>query len=124
MGNDYENIQRIYEEGYRGLSMQPLVNPKYQSIHAAPGYSIRKGALPGYPGRADQFELGAVGDYQVGTAVPVDEERPTDVEKAEIINIDVIEKVDQLMEEAEEDGKPYTVIQLAKLKEHIISLSQ
>ena len=124
MGNDYENIQRIYEEGYRGLSMQPLVNPKYQSIHAAPGYSIRKGALPGYPGRADQFELGAVGDYQVGTAVPVDEERPTDVEKAEIINIDVIEKVDQLMEEAEEDGMEYAVLQLSRLKEHIISLSQ
>ena len=120
MGNDYENIQRIYEEGYRGLSMQPLVNPKYQSIHAAPGYSIRKGALPGYPGRADQFELGVVGDYQVGTAVAVDEE----VEAAEIINLDVLEKVDELIEESNDEGMEYAVLQLSKLKEHIISLSQ
>lgn len=123
MGNDYENIQRIYEEGYRGLSMQPLVNPKYQSIHAAPGYSIRRGTLP-YPGKEDAYELGVAGNYQVGTAVAVDEEKPTDVEKAEIINLDVLKIVEEFIKEAEEDGKPYTVIQLAKLKEHIISLSQ
>jgi hypothetical protein len=123
VGNDYENIQRIYEEGYRGLSMQPLVNPKYQSIHAAPGYSIRRGTLP-YPGKEDAYELGVAGNYQVGTAVAVDEEKPTDVEKAEIINLDVLKIVEEFIKEAEEDGKPYTVIQLAKLKEHIISLSQ
>lgn len=123
MGNDYENIQRIYEEGYRGLSMQPLVNPKYQSIHAAPGYSIRRGTLP-YPGKEDAYELGVAGNYQVGTAVAVDEEKPTDVEKAEIINLDVLKKLEELQKVADEDGMNYAIDLLAKLKNHIISLSQ
>ncbi len=118
--NDFQELQKIYE-GYRGLSMQPPVNSKYKAAHAPAGYSYRKGALPGYPGRVDQFELGAVGDYQVPTvAVIADEE----VEAAEIINLDVLEKVDELIEESNDEGMEYAVLQLSKLKEHIISLSQ
>ena len=118
--NDFQELQKIYE-GYRGNSMQPPVNSKYKAAHAPAGYSYRKGALPGYPGRVDQFELGVVGDYQVPTATPIGDE---EVEAAEIINLDVLEKVDELIEESNDEGMEYAVLQLSKLKEHIISLSQ
>ncbi len=124
MGNDYENIQKLYEEGYRGLDYNPGPNAKYTANMAPNGYSYRKGQLPtGYPGAGgySQYNYAQAGGYQVPTvAVIADEE----IEAAEIINLDVIEKVDQLMEEAEEDGMEYAVLQLSRLKEHIISLSQ
>lgn len=124
MGNDYENIQKLYEEGYRGLDYNPGPNAKYTANMSPNGYSYRKGQLPtGYPGAGgySQYNYAQAGGYQVPTvAVIADEE----IEAAEIINLDVIEKVDQLMEEAEEDGMEYAVLQLSRLKEHIISLSQ
>ena len=124
MGNDYENIQKLYEEGYRGLDYNPGPNAKYTANMAPNGYSYRKGQLPtGYPGAGgySQYNYAQAGGYQVPTvAVIADEE----IEAAEIINLDVIEKVDQLMEEAEEDGMEYAVLQLSRLKEHIISLSR
>jgi len=124
VGNDYENIQKLYEEGYRGLDYNPGPNAKYTANMSPNGYSYRKGQLPtGYPGAGgySQYNYAQAGGYQVPTvAIIADEE----IEAAEIINIDVIEKVDQLMEEAEEDGMEYAVLQLSRLKEHIISLSQ
>ena len=124
MGNDYENIQKLYEEGYRGLDYNPGPNAKYTANMAPNGYSYRKGQLPtGYPGAGgySQYNYAQAGGYQVPTvAVIADEE----IEAAEIINLDVIEKVDQLIEEAEGDGMEYAVLQLSRLKEHIISLSQ
>ena len=124
MGNDYENIQKLYEEGYRGLDYNPGPNAKYTANMSPNGYSYRKGQLPtGYPGAGgySQYNYAQAGGYQVPTvAVIADEE----IEAAEIINLDVIEKVDQLIEEAEEDGMEYAVLQLSRLKEHIISLSQ
>jgi hypothetical protein len=124
VGNDYENIQKLYEEGYRGLDYNPGPNAKYTANMAPNGYSYRKGQLPtGYPGAGgySQYNYAQAGGYQVPTvAVIADEE----IEAAEIINLDVIEKVDQLMDEAEEDGMEYAVLQLSRLKEHIISLSQ
>jgi hypothetical protein len=87
------------------------------------GHSYRKGQLPtGYPGAGgySQYNYKQEVIKYLRSGYIVDEE----VEAAEIINIDVIEKVDQLMEEAEEDGMEYAVLQLSRLKEHIISLSQ
>ena len=124
MGNDYENIQKLYEEGYRGLDYNPGPNAKYTANMAPNGYSYRKGQLPtGYPGAGgySQYNYAQAGGYQVPTVTVIADE---EIEAAEIINLDVIEKVDQLMEEAEEDGMEYAVLQLSRLKEHIISLSQ
>ena len=121
--NDYQKLQEIYEEGYRGLDYNPGPNAEYTANMSPNGYSYRKGQLPtGYPGAGgySQYNYGQAGGYQVGTVLVVDEE----IEAAEIINLDVIDKVDQLMEEAEEDGMEYAVLQLSRLKEHIISLSQ
>jgi len=121
--NDFEELQKIYE-GYRGLDYNPGPNAKYTANMSPTGYSYRKGQLPtGYPGAGgySQYNAGQAGYYQTPTvAIIADEE----IEAAEIINLDVIEKVDQLMEEAEEDGMEYAVLQLSRLKEHIISLSQ
>jgi len=121
--NDYKELQKIYEGYPAPNNIGP--NAKYAPGETAPpGYTLyRRGQLPfGGTGKADAYELGQSGQYTVPTAVVVagDEE----IEAAEIINIDVIEKVDQLMEEAEEDGMEYAVLQLSRLKEHIISLSQ
>ena len=124
MGNDYENIQKLYEEGYRGLDYNPGPNAKYTANMSPNGYSYRKGQLPtGYPGAGgySQYNYAQAGGYQVPTVTVIADE---EIEAAEIINLDVIEKVDQLMEEAEEDGMEYAVLQLSRLKEHIISLSQ
>ena len=71
------------------------------------------------PDTGKQHPVGGEGAMQ-GITAPIDEE----IVAAEIINLDVIEKVDQLMEEAEEDGMEYAVLQLSRLKEHIISLSR
>ena len=126
MGNDYENIQKLYEEGYRGLDYNPGPNAKYTANMSPNGYSYRKGQLPtGYPGAGgySQYNHGHAGGYQVPTvAVIADEEKP--IPPAKISNEDVIEKIEELQKKADEDGMNYALEQLARLKEHIISLSQ
>ena len=115
--NDFQELQKIYE-GYPAYdNIGP--NAKYKPGEAPPKQSFyRKGQLPvGYPGGSGYSAY----DYnQTKSGYIVDEE----IEAAEIINLDVIEKVDQLIEEAEGDGMEYAVLQLSRLKEHIISLSQ
>ena len=125
--NDYTEIQKLYEEGYRGLSYDQGPNAKYGTSEAPHGYSYRKGGLPtGYPGAGgwNAYNAGQAGSYGVGTAVIVsgDEE----VVGAEIINLDVLKKLDELRDEAIADRgeEDYSVLQLSRLKEHIISLSR
>ena len=115
--NDFQELQKIYE-GYPAYdNIGP--NAKYKPGEAPPKQSFyRKGQLPvGYPGGSG---YSAYNYNQTKSGYIVDEE----IEAAEIINLDVIEKVDQLIEEAEGDGMEYAVLQLSRLKEHIISLSQ
>ncbi len=115
--NDFQELQKIYE-GYPAYNdIGP--NAKYEPGESPPKQSFyRKGQLPvGYPGGSG---YSAYNYNQTKSSYIVDEE----IEAAEIINLDVIEKVDQLIEEAEGDGMEYAVLQLSRLKEHIISLSQ
>ena len=121
--NDFEKIQKIYEEGYRGLDYNPGPNAKYTANMSPNGYSYRKGQLPtGYPGAGgySQYNYGQAGGYQVSTVLVVDEE----IKEAEILNKDVLKKLEELQKEADEDGMNYALEQLSRLKEHIISLSQ
>ena len=110
--NDYKELQKIYE-GY-----------KYTAQEAPPGYTLyRAGQLPaGGRGVYNAYELGQSGQYTVPTAVVVagDEE----IEAAEIINLDVLKKLEELQKVADGDGMNYAIDLLAKLKNHIISLSQ
>ena len=124
MSNDFENIQKLYEEGYRGLSYNQGPNAKYDAAAAPYGYSYRKGGLPtGYPGAGgwSAYNAGQAGSYGVPTTriIAGDEE----VEAAEIINLDVLKKLEELQKEANEDGMNYALEQLSRLKDHIISLS-
>ena len=131
--NDFEKIQKIYEEGYRGLDYNPGPNAKYTANMSSPGYSYRKGQLPtAYPGAGgySPYEAGQPGDspsgtassgyYLVPTALVVDEE----IKEVKILNKDVLKKLEELQKEADEDGMNYALEQLSRLKEHIISLSQ
>jgi|TARA_R110001583_G_scaffold54894_6_gene167624 hypothetical protein len=125
VSNDFENIQKLYEEGYRGLSYDQGPNAKYDTAAAPRGYSYRKGGMPtGYPGAGgySAYNAGQAGSYGVGTAAIIsgDEE----VEAAEIINLDVLDKLNELIDESNEAEMDYAVLQLSKLREHIISLSQ
>ena len=130
MSNDFENIQKLYEEGYRGLSYNQGPNAKYDAAAAPYGYSYRKGGLPtGYPGAGgySAYNAGQAGSYGVPTAfIPGSCEEVEDVEPAEIINLDVLNKLDELRKEAisERGEEDYSVLQLSRLREQIISLSQ
>ena len=128
MSNDFENIQKLYEEGYRGLSYNQGPNAKYDAAAAPYGYSYRKGGLPtGYPGAGgwSAYNAGQAGSYGVPTAfIPGSCEEVEDVEAAEILNKDVLKKIEELQKEADEDGMNYALEQLSRLKEHIISLSR
>ena len=121
--NDFEKIQKIYE-GYRGLDYNPGPNAKYTANMSSPGYSYRKGQLPtAYPGAGgySPYEAGQAGYYQTPTvAIIADEE----VKAALIKNEDVLKKIEELQEEANDDGMHYALEQLSRLKKHIISLSQ
>ena len=97
--NDFEELQKIYE-GYPAYNdVGP--NAKYEPGEAPPKQSFyRKGQLPvGYP----------------GSGYIVDEE----IKAAQILNLDVIKKIDELQEEADEDGMSYANMLLGKLKEYI-----
>ena len=127
MGNDYQNIQQIYEEGFRGQhavlrSYGPNMKYTPDEDITPPGYTLsyEPGHLPlASPDTGKQRPVGGEGALQ-GITTAIDEE----ILAAEIINLDVLEKVDELLDEAEKDEMEYAILQLSKLKEHIISLSQ
>lgn len=120
--NDYKELQKIYEGYPAPNNVGP--NAKYAPGEAPPGYTLyRAGQLPaGGRGVYNAYELGQSGQYTVPTAVVVagDEE----IEAVKILNKDVLKKIEELQEEANEDGMNYALEQLSRLKEHIISLSQ
>ena len=117
MGNDYENIQRLYEEGYRGQQFDPIKPPN--AYPARQDWGPYSRPIPGSPESSgySAFRQNMVGN---GIAHIIDEELP----EKEISNSEVLKKLEELQAEAEEDGMDYAVIQFSRLKEHIISLSQ
>ena len=127
MSNDFEKIQQIYEEGFRGQhailrSYGPNMKYAPDEGRTPPGYTLSY--IPGHlplasPDTGKQRPVGGEGAMQ-GITAPIDEE----ILAAEIINLDVLEKVDELLDEAEKDEMEYAILQLSRLKEHIISLSQ
>ena len=129
MSNDFEKIQQIYEEGFRGQhailrSYGPNMKYAPDEGRTPPGYTLSY--IPGHlplasPDTGKQRPVGGEGAMQ-GITAPIDEEKP--IPPAEIINLDVLEKLEELQKEADEDGMNYALEQLSRLKEHIISLSQ
>ena len=112
--NDFVELQKIYED-YPG-PYDPIKPSNYYPPKVDQGPYSRP-----VPGTPESSGYSAYNQNIVGNiAQVIDEEIPA----AEIINLDVLEKVDELSTEAEEDGMQYAVLQLSRLKEHIISLSQ
>ena len=127
MSNDFEKIQQIYEEGFRGQhailrSYGPNMKYAPDEGRTPPGYTLSY--IPGHlplasPDTGKQRPVGGEGAMQ-GITAPIDEE----ILAAEIINLDVLEKVDELLDEAEKDEREYAILQLSRLREHVISLSR
>ena len=110
--NDFVKLQKIYE-GYPG-PFDPIKPSNYYPVRQGkPSYSSTFAGVPG--GAENRYAAGMAHGMKFG-----DEE----VEAAEIINLDVLEKLEELQKEADEDGMNYALEQLSRLKEHIISLSQ
>ncbi len=119
MANDYENIQRLYEEGYRGQQFDPIKPPN--AYPARQDWGPYSRPIPGSPESSgySAFQQNMVGN---GIAHIIDEEKP--IEPAEIINLDVLDKLDQLIDDAETHDMAYAIHSLGELRDHIISLSQ
>ena len=118
MANDYENIQRLYEEGYRGQQFDPIKPPN--AYPARQDWGPYSRPIPGSPESSgySAFQQNMVGN---GIAHIIDEEKP--IPLAKISNEDVLKKLEELQKEANEDGMNYALEQLSRLKDHIISLS-
>ena len=117
--NDFVELQKIYE-GYPG-PYDPIKPSNYYPATQDQGPYSRP--IPGSP------ESSGYSPYRknkVGNKIThvIDEEKP--IEPAEIINLDVLKQLDELRDECvEERGKEdYSVLQLSRLRDRIISLSQ
>jgi len=110
--NDFVKLQKIYE-GYPG-PFDPIKPSNYYPVRQGePSYSSTFAGIPG--GAENRYAAGVAHGMKFG-----DEE----VEAAEIINLDVLDKLEELIDESDDAGMEYAVLQLSKLKEHIICLSQ
>jgi len=122
--NDFEKMQMIYE-GFRGQhailrSYGP--NMKYVPGEAPPNQTLSN--MPGHlplasPDSGLRRPAAGEGALQ-GLVTPIDEETP----EKEISNLHVLEKIEELLQEAENDGMEYAILQLSTLREYIISLSR
>ena len=110
--NDFVKLQKIYED-YPGPYDPIKPSNYYPARQGKPSFDYTPTGIPGgAPNRyaANQGRGGYI----------VDEE----IEAAEIINLDVLDKLEELIDESDDAGMEYAVLQLSKLKEHIICLSQ
>jgi hypothetical protein len=127
--NDYEEIQKLYEGTFLGQDVQLRnfgPNLKWRPGEAPPGYTLSNGPgrLPlASPDSGKQRPADAIPGAGQGLVTPIDEERR--IESAEIINLDVLEELDKLRDESisERGEEDYSVLQLSRLRERIISLS-
>ena len=123
MSNDFENIQMIYE-GFRGqhASLRSYgPNMKWAPGDAPPNQTLSN--MPGHlplasPDSGLRRPAAGEGALQ-GLTTPIDEEVP----EKEISNLEVLEKIEELQQEAENEGMEYAILQLSRLREHVISLS-
>ena len=122
--NDYEKMQMIYE-GFRGQhvvlkSYGP--NMKYVPGEAPPNQTLSNspGHLPlAHPDSGLRRPAAGEGALQ-GLTTPIDEETP----EKEISNLQVLKKIEELQQEAENEGMEYAILQLSRLREYVISLSR
>ena len=108
--NDYVELQKIYE-GYPG-AFDPIKPSNYYPAKQDQGPYSRP--IPGTPEASgfSQYRKNMVGNKITHI---VDEEKPA----AQILNRDVVKKIEELQKEADEDGHSYANMLLGRLKEYI-----
>jgi hypothetical protein len=112
--NDYKELQRIYE-GYPGPH-DPIKPGNYYPAKQDWGPYSRP--VPGSP-EASGYSQFRKNQVSSNTVQIIDEELP----EKQISNLDVLGKIDELIQESIDEGKEYAVLQLSRLKEYISDLS-
>lgn len=114
---DFNNLNTIYEQylvEYGGQYTPRMAGGQQAAQQGSPSY--RKGSLPmGVPGDAGSNLYSA--NQMSNTTSPVsDEEKP---EEGHISKVDILAKIDEMIDEAESSGMDYAIHQLASLKKFI-----
>ena len=122
--NDFEKMQAIYE-GFRGQSAilrNYGPNMKWTPGDAPPNQTLSNipGHLPLASPDSGMRRPGSGEGALQGLTTPIDEETP----EREISNLEVLDKIEELQQEAENEGMEYAILQLSRLREHVIALSQ
>ena len=102
--NDFEEMQRLYEESVpvasrKGRAPSNEYPLKYRPKTGSPTYPAHF-MQPG--GEGDGVPLPASGEgYSQGLAIPVDEERPAE---KQMTNLEVIDKIDVIIKELDPEN--------------------
>ena len=114
---DFNNLNTIYEQYLVEYSSQytpRMAGGQQAAQQGSPSY--RKGDLPmGAPGDAGSNLYSA--NQMSNTTSPVsDEEKP---KNSHISKVDILAKIDEMLDEAESSGMDYAIHQLSSLKKFI-----
>jgi len=119
MKNDYTELRKIYE-GYGGQSMNYGPNTQYAPNDASANLTFGKGRLPAaYPGMGGQY---SAYEYNLNSNNITASAEMEEVPEKNIKNYVVLDKIDEYIEQAQEDEMIYAVHSLGQLKEYIKSL--
>lgn len=110
---DFNNLNMIYEKYLTEYSAPQMAGGQQPTVQGNP--SFRKGdlplAVPGSGGNA--YAMNEI----PSTTAPVSDEEMT--EETHISKVDVLAKIDEMIDEAQSSGMDYAVHQLATLKKFI-----
>ena len=117
--NDYEEIQKLYEEGYRGQSIDPI-KPS-NSYPAQQDWGPYSRPIPGSP---ESSGYSAYRQNQVSNKITriIDEEKP--IKEKAISKLEVIAEIDSIMVEVDPESQfgPPVIYALGEVKKQIIAL--
>ena len=121
--NDFEEMQQLYVENVPRYNSVPVASNKgTPPSHDYPLKYMPNQAPPSLTYPKGYMQAGA--DGALLPASNITRIEAEEIPAVEIINWDVLDKVDELEKEADNAGIEYAAFQLSKLREHIILLSQ
>jgi len=116
--NDFEELQKIYEEGYRGQSFDPI-----KPANAYPAQQDWGPYSRPIPGSPEASGYSAYRQNMVGNKIAhiIDEELP---DEKQISNLEVIAKIDEIIDTLDPDNPTDLngISALSTLKGEIITL--
>lgn len=112
---DYNNLNTLYEKyllEYGGNYTPRMAGGQQAAQQGSPSYP--KGSLPlGVPGNGGNAYAMNQGTSGIDAAPVVDEEMS---DETHISKVDILAKIDEMIDEASSSGMDYAVYQLASLK--------